>query len=365
MSETAKPQKQQYPWLTALRFVAALWVVVFHLFSGGRGDGEFRFHVGAVFEQVLVAAPAAVSFFFVLSGFVLTVTYVRDDALSTTKRAFWRARFARVMPLYWLSLVVAAPIALALWKKAGADPAAFRALVGDAFATMFTLQTWIPGHATAINPPAWSIAVEVFFYFLFPFVAPVLVRKKSLVLLIALWVCSVVPGVAYDVVDPDGVVATHATSGLWLDLLKYHPLVRIPELLFGVVVGAFFVNGVRVNAAVTFVAAVVFFACCAAGVPYATQHNGLYAPLCALIILGAASTTTSPPRFFVLLGDASYGLYLLHVPLLLWIIGIAERSTGRKILEEADLAAIAVAAVVVVSVVVFNVFEDPLRRRLR
>ena len=46
-------------------------------------------------------------------------------------------------------------------------------------------------------------------------------------------------------------------------------------------------------------------------------------------------------------------------------VGPNERSTGRKILEDADVKVAAIVACVVVSVVVYRAFEDPLRRRLR
>jgi peptidoglycan/LPS O-acetylase OafA/YrhL len=53
--------------LTSLRFFAALWVLLFHL----------RIHLGSqqpfVLERLLLAGPLAMTFFFVLSGFILVV----------------------------------------------------------------------------------------------------------------------------------------------------------------------------------------------------------------------------------------------------------------------------------------------------
>jgi peptidoglycan/LPS O-acetylase OafA/YrhL len=373
-SESGSASRDTWPALTSLRFIAALWIAVFHLW---RFD---RWSTPAVVEHVVVAAPVAVSFFFVLSGFLLTVSYV-DDAgrLSTTARAFWRARFARVMPLYWLSLVVAAPIAVALWRKAGADPAALSDVVKDLAAAAFVVQGWIPGRALAINPPAWSIVVEVAFYAVFPVIAPYLVREARRApgqWLAGLWLLSVAPGVALIFADPDGVVlargfVAHDVHAYWLDIVKYHPLLRLSELLLGVVVGARFAGGSRVKAGAGVAAAIGVVVVAAAGLPYTVQHNGLLAPLFALIIVAAASSSSSSSssllaaRPLVKLGEASYALYLLHVPLLWWIAGIGERRTGAKILEDPAHAAAALAFVVVASVVVYAAFEDPLRRRLR
>lgn len=387
--------REQYDGLTVARFVGAVWVIVFHAwrFDDWHAPGV----LGNVVENVLESATVAVTFFFALSGFVLTVSYLDDDgALSTSSRSFWRARVARVVPLHWLALLVAAPIALALWRRAGADPAAFRDVVNDGLAAFLLVQSFIPGRELAWNPPAWSIAVEVFFYALFPLVAPRLYRAAStsttsaVLLLAGLWLLSVVPGVWCVVADPDGLgrAVTPQDHGVIGDVVKYHPLVRLPELLFGVVLGQQFRRGLRLPPAAIVAAVVALVVVAALGVPYMILHNGLLLPVFAALILGLASLPSSPApsspapsspasssslsswsaralRLGVLLGNASYALYLLHVPLLWWISGVGERRTGRKILAEPGVTAAALVVCVVVAVVVFQLFEDPLRRRLR
>ena len=365
------PHRETFPALTTARFVAAVVVVVFHLW---RWD---VWEVPPILERFVAAGPIAVTFFFVLSGFVMALNYTNDDdALTTTKRAFWRARFARVVPVHWLALLVALPIVLALWKKAGADPAGFVDVVKGGLASLLLVQAWIPGHELAINPPAWSIAVEGCFYALFPFVGPRLAassKERAWPLLIGLWALSVLPGGLYLALDPDGlagdgVVVDHRTHALWLDVVKYHPLVRLPELLLGVVAGAMFRRGARMPGKAAIPSVVNVVAIVAAGWPYVILHNGLLAPFFAVIIVVLASlpsTSLWAAAPLQKLGEASYAIYALHVPLLWWISGIGERRTGEKILEQPAVAAVAVVVVVVVSRLVFVLFEDPLRRRLR
>ncbi len=84
--------------LTVLRGFAALAVVVFH--------AVLAFSPGSPLVHATRALPVAVSFFFVLSGFVLTWSWTDDRPLA----AFWRDRAARILPVYlfaWLIAVAA------------------------------------------------------------------------------------------------------------------------------------------------------------------------------------------------------------------------------------------------------------------
>ncbi|HWS33871.1 MAG TPA: acyltransferase family protein, partial [Actinoplanes sp.] len=95
------------PSLTGLRWIAALLVFGYHLnvvefFGPGVTDSV----VNAVFHQ----GSAGVSFFFVLSGFILMWSSPR-----TPKARFWYRRFARVYPLHAVTAVLAL-VFLVLWK---------------------------------------------------------------------------------------------------------------------------------------------------------------------------------------------------------------------------------------------------------
>ncbi|MEZ5976013.1 MAG: acyltransferase [Planctomycetota bacterium] len=132
--------------LTIARFVAAIVVVLFHFAREAMG-----------WSGAIVAGPQMVTFFFVLSGFVMAVTYALRPACSAGPY-LW-ARLARIGPLYFVSLA----LMLASFLARGRQPAPVDLALGAAF-----LQAWVPGHALAINPPAWSLSVEAFFYALFP-----------------------------------------------------------------------------------------------------------------------------------------------------------------------------------------------------
>src|SRR6202000_3123609 len=89
--------------LTGLRAFAALNIVFFH-FSNPQWFG--------IFAPVVNAGYASVSFFILLSGFVLAYNYAgraREGKLDKVR--FWEARFTRLYPIYFLSLLLAWQVA--------------------------------------------------------------------------------------------------------------------------------------------------------------------------------------------------------------------------------------------------------------
>lgn len=87
--------------LTSLRFIFAMMVFGAHCYVI---DGFFDAHF---FKEEFVD----VNFFFVLSGFIIAYNYqekMQDHQIS--KRTFWVARIARVYPLHWLTLLIAAAL---------------------------------------------------------------------------------------------------------------------------------------------------------------------------------------------------------------------------------------------------------------
>jgi peptidoglycan/LPS O-acetylase OafA/YrhL len=97
---TAIGRRPELLTLTSVRFFAALEVVLMHtLYELG---GEQARALPAAVIALLTRGGLAVSFFFVLSGFILAYTYCDgQNELKTTPGKFWRARFARIYPLYF------------------------------------------------------------------------------------------------------------------------------------------------------------------------------------------------------------------------------------------------------------------------
>jgi peptidoglycan/LPS O-acetylase OafA/YrhL len=97
-------ERPPIPALTSLRSFAAVEVVIFHFFFPEPVD---------FWRSLFSAGIEAVTFFFVLSGFILAYVYSGRSAQDTglkQSREFWKARFARIYPAYGLGLLIALPM---------------------------------------------------------------------------------------------------------------------------------------------------------------------------------------------------------------------------------------------------------------
>ncbi|MET3348676.1 UNVERIFIED_ORG: peptidoglycan/LPS O-acetylase OafA/YrhL [Arthrobacter sp. UYEF1] len=136
--------------LTGLRFFAAMAVVLYHLRIYFVPDGD----VLAIFSYGFTG----VSFFFILSGFVLTWSHRADVS---SGRFYW-SRVARIWPLHVLTMLVA------IWVPSNGF-ASSSGWSAAPFALTLT-QAWIPASPIlySFNTVSWSLSCEAFFYLLFP-----------------------------------------------------------------------------------------------------------------------------------------------------------------------------------------------------
>lgn len=341
--------------LTGVRFFAAIHVVIFH-FGGDLGAGSAPW-----LQSIIGGGFASVGLFYVLSGFILTAVYGGRDLAGEARRAFWVARFARVYPAYLLGFLLWAPIAVV-----------HRTHAVHAALTLAGVQAWVPPYATMWNYPAWSVSVEAFFYAAFPFLLHLVSRldgPRTWRLLGLAWAASLVGPVLYLAFVP-GTPNEH-TSEFWLSFLKYLPAIRLPEFLFGIGVGHLWRGGkLRVPAWLPYAASAALLAALAASraIPYVLIHNGLLLPVFGAFLVGLASTQGWMTRLLswkplVVLGDASYGMYILHAP----VVDLFERLM-RRFGVKGDWPTspgVVVVLVVAVSLASLYLFENPARSWLR
>ncbi|MCP3104740.1 acyltransferase [Myxococcus sp. K15C18031901] len=312
--------------LTGLRFLAALHVVLFHF------SWPVLASAPAWLGNLVGAGYSAVGVFFVLSGFVLAWNYLdADGRMETGTRAFQAARLARVYPVYVLTFLLSAPPTIAPSVAANGWMLASAKLAVGAVVSLALVQAWLPRLALYWNPPGWSVSVEAFFYALFPRLTrwlPRLNPRHLPWLLGAVWVLGLTPPLLYLVVRPDGPGPLDVqAAGLWLALVKFSPLARLPEFLFGVLLGWGFVRERQAGVArgsgavLAGVGAALLVAAGMAGqaIAYPLMHNGLLAPASGLLIYGLARGGGWLGRWLshplmVRLGAASYALYLLQYP---------------------------------------------------
>ncbi|WP_263359424.1 acyltransferase family protein [Acidicapsa ligni] len=306
------PKPARLDALTGLRCFAALNIVFFH-FSNPDWFGPLA--------PVVNAGYLSVSFFIMLSGFVLAYNYAgraREGKLDKVR--FWKARFTRLYPVYLLSLLMA-------WQLL---PGEYKAHTNGMFwlgilLTPLLLQGWVPELATFWSTPDWTMSAEAFFYVLFPWIAALrkpLRLRGHLGRLSLIWAVGLIPGALYAWFNPDGIAQVDRFSyGVWLQALKFTPLPHLASFVFGVLLASLDEEIpreglLRLGLGLLGFAGIYSVLVQGPRVPYALIHDGLLMPLFGCLILGLAGTNLLSRvlsfRPFVFVGESSYCLYLLH-----------------------------------------------------
>jgi len=297
--------------LTGLRCFAALNIVFFH-FSNPDWFGPL--------SPVVNAGYLSVSFFIMLSGFVLAYNYAgraREGKLDRVR--FWKARLTRLYPVYLLSLVLGYQTYFA--ERSAHTPHMF--WLGTIL-TPLLLQGWIPELATFWNTPAWTMSAEAAYYVIFPWIASIRPPQRlagHLWRLTGLWVLGMIPGALYVIFNPDHIANVDRFSvAPWLQALKFTPLPHLPSFIFGVLLASLDEVIERTGWVRTVLGLIGFagiYCILAYGhMPYALIHDGLLMPLFGCLILGLSGINPLSKLFgfsvFVFVGESSYCLYLMH-----------------------------------------------------
>lgn len=333
-------------------------VVLFHVQSGT----ELWFRPRVQLPGFTLGA-GGVDLFFLISGFIMVVT---SEELSG--REFMRRRLIRIVPLYWLSTLVFIAAASVLPQRDGQD------LSVPAIATSFLFLPYArpDGTIQPLNPVGWTLNEEMLFYVLFA--ASLLLPRRL--------------RVAASVGALGGIVLAGALLRPETTALRFWSSPIVLEFGLGMLVGALYRRGARLprGSAVILSAVAIALYGWQIGQPEPGEWWRLIAwggP--ALLLLLAATLGLSPPstrspgnghlpraarwmgRGLEALGDASYSLYLLHLPALLVLRHLA----GRLDLPW-DAAAtpwlfatVATAFAIGVASASYRLVERPLTRSLR
>lgn len=166
----AEKEKLFFPNLDGLRFFSFLAVFCSHIFSSGNeaitGEGWYRLFKGRLFSD----GDMGVSFFFVLSGFLITYLLIREKQLTGTVHisSFYIRRTLRIWPLYYFCVLFGFLAFPAIKAALGQTP--------DETADPLLCSLFLNNFNTVFNGPPdssilsvlWSVAIEEQFYLLWP-----------------------------------------------------------------------------------------------------------------------------------------------------------------------------------------------------
>lgn len=154
------PDHHRFPNLDGMRAIAALSVLVYHVVGTYSLVEQRRVSWAFIFTF----GNFGVSIFFLLSGFLLYRPFVLADLRGSAAPrlvGFWKRRFLRIFPAYW----VAVTVAILLFREAQISS------IKDFLTVYLLLQSYRRGWILIGLGVEWTLVIEVSFYLLLPFIA--------------------------------------------------------------------------------------------------------------------------------------------------------------------------------------------------
>jgi peptidoglycan/LPS O-acetylase OafA/YrhL len=350
--------------LTSLRFFAALGVLLFHF------PITFPGPLGNAYRVLAAHGYTGVTFFFILSGFLLTSIYSNKPLSSKSDRTkFYLKRFIRIVPTYFLVLFIAVFFMrgqLGVAKHEGVLPER----LGDVFLHVTLLQGWIPASPFRLhwNEPSWSISVEAFYYLVFPILLILVCKMKNSLprSLFALSIVAILHGLLF-AFRPEKL-----NQEVWngpADLLRTPPS-SLTVFAFGML-GALIVRELLAAGVKPILWKAAFWIGCLMVLGFAIINKEInpftQVLLCTgmtLIIAGASQyggyveKLLSIPLLLIL-GEASYALYLIQRPADEWLKYLWRHPSSMNTYHT-----VVIVVSIVASVVIWHWFEKPVGRWL-
>ena len=294
--------------LTSLRFFFAFIVFLSHLEWVPTIDKNFQ----SIYNDFLSEGSLGVSFFFILSGFILALNYkekILEKRISF--KEFWIARIARIYPLHLLTLIFSLPIFFTDFFRA---PFYW---LSSFLANLLLLHSFIPDPNIyfGFNAVSWSISNELFYYLMFPILMIVLYRFPRTIYLFLILLLLIPLGLYF------------TPRSLQVFIFSINPVVRISDFLLGILLFKVYEHNFLSNlfrktsyATLTELAAILLFITffsfhreIPSGYRYATYY---WLPMLCIIYAfahqsGIFSRLLSL-RWSVFLGEISFSFYMFH-----------------------------------------------------
>ncbi len=333
-----------------LRGIASLLVVYMHVTVNTK-EISHQIFLGDFFKF----GGAGVDIFFVLSGFIITYTSRKGIGNPHKLLPFLRRRFVRIFPAYWIiiGMFLLVQIVLPSFYKTP-----YNFTTGNFLSTFFLL----PGH-TMVNGVSWTLTSELFFYALFSLAFLIPDKKIAFSL-------SMLYGVMLVVIALSGYPA--ANGNHWMNLAVFPMNV---EFIMGVLAAAIIPSIPKSLGIPLIITGSIIFLTSAI-----LSNAGFYllaSPFNRVVIFGIPSflliiglvkyelnKNISLHNILLSLGEASYSLYLLHLPLVVAGIRIITRFNIENNIILHGLLFLLIGIICFASILFYQWVEKPLINRL-
>jgi peptidoglycan/LPS O-acetylase OafA/YrhL len=344
-----------------VRAITAGWVVLDHL-----QEPLFTMFPGLRFLGPPVwSGYIRVEVFFILSGFVLAYNYAGRVRTRAGYRTFLRARFARLYPVYLVTMVLAMAVNVAVWYLARDTLAGIPFPLDNFVANLLVLGS-VPGFMS-YNSPAWSLSCEVVLYLVFPLLAWAALRMSPRKALVGAALLVVVCVLAINMTAPP--------KPDWWPMARHIQWIRAAgEFAVGVLIWVWWRRRERRSPRwdLVAVAAVLGVLVVVYTVEPGTPPTFLALPFIALFVASCASATGVVARCLstrVMLwgGRLSYGLYLGHFPVFLLLGAVMpwEKVAHAPLAVRVGWMVMTLLWITLTAIALHHLVEEPARRRLR
>jgi exopolysaccharide production protein ExoZ len=292
-------QKQYYS-IQYLRGIAAFLVVLYHannLFE--------QYYDYSLLKGILYPGYMGVDIFFVISGFIIFTVHKHDIGLPDRSSQFFLKRFFRIYPVYWLILLAILPVYFIM-------PSFGQGYETDAKEIISSIFLLFPTENMPILVVAWTLQHEVLFYVLFGVLLILLYSKNKTLakILIISWaiLCFTSLFISFEtmhpfyklIFNPINLEFLMGCTIAWI-LNKKETKLKTAYFIF-----AFGITLLLISWFSTFLGITDFNRIFTWGIPSTILIMSL--------ILIERKSNSKKNRLFILLGDASYSIYLTHYP---------------------------------------------------
>lgn len=345
--------------IQALRAIAALLVVAVHLGNPDGFEARYLHATHPINSALSTIGYFGVDLFFLISGFIMVVTSLRSDGTTSSAKQFLERRLVRIYPPLWIinSLVLVVYIF---------EPKLVNSHGGER-PNILASYLLLPQQGRPLVLVAWTLVFEMYFYLVFA-LGLMAGSARGLLGTLVLWAVAV------------GVLSSRTGStNIYLAFVS-NPLSF--EFLIGAFIGFLGRKTLPIWVGVTTLGAglsifnflalriALGLASFPGGWPRVAMAIPLAAILLGLVIIERKRGTYTPP-FLVRIGNASYAMYLWHIPILaLFGVFVSKLFRGQPVSPVVHVTIVALAYLLVIAtgIAVFRFIEKPvittLRRRL-
>jgi peptidoglycan/LPS O-acetylase OafA/YrhL len=333
-----------------LRFLASLAIVIFHWgLSFGFLDLDANYTYKNIFNIIYLHGDIAVSIFFVISGIVFSNVYL-DEKKNSSFVSFFVKRFARLYPLHILTLFLIIIIQFLFSYIFGSNQLYTFNDLYHLFLNIFLLLGIGLEEGRSFNSPVWTVAMEVYVYFVFFFCIAYIRKYKILFVLLI-----------YSLI-----IVVDKTNAVELDFIRRYLnlawFIDYARLFFsGVFIfllekkfrdSKFLYIGTILLLIITSVIKFYFF---------------IFIPSLVMffVLIDKIITSKEIKKIFEILGSLTYSMYLLHTVTFLYLLFIL-RVFDKVSFFYLDITFILyLASTILLSLLSFRYFEKPLNIKIR